>query len=104
MIINPNIFREYDIRGIVDEDLSEEFANVLGKAYGTYLQNLGTKDVLVARDTRTTSPSYQKALMEGLTSAGCNVYDMGMAIVSTLYFSRQHFKIGGGVMVSASHN
>lgn len=104
MTINPKIFREYDIRGIVDEDLSEEFANVLGKAFGTYLQNSGTKDVLVARDTRITSPAYQKALMEGLTSTGCNVYDMGIAIVSTLYFARQQFKIDGGVMVSASHN
>lgn len=104
MTINPKIFREYDIRGIVDEDLSEEFANVLGKAYGTYLQSFGTKDVLVARDTRTTSPSYQEALTEGLTSTGCNVYDMGIAIVSTMYFARQFFKIDGGVMVSASHN
>ncbi len=104
MTINPKIFREYDIRGIVNEDLSEEFANVLGKAFGTYLQNSGTRDVLVARDTRVTSPSYQKALMDGLTSTGCNVYDMGIAIVSTLYFARQQFKIDGGVMVSASHN
>lgn len=104
MTINPKIFREYDIRGIVDEDLSEEFANVLGKAFGTYLQNFATKDVLVARDTRITSPAYQKALVEGLTSTGCNVYDMGIAIVSTLYFARQFYKIDGGVMVSASHN
>lgn len=104
MTINPKIFREYDIRGIVNEDLSEEFASVLGKAYGTYLNEFGTKDVLVARDTRITSPAYQKALVEGLISTGCNVYDMGVAIVSTMYFARQHFKIDGGVMVSASHN
>jgi len=104
MLINPKIFREYDIRGIAGEDLSEEFANVLGKAYGTYLQNVGTKDVVVARDTRTTSPAYQKALIEGLTSTGCSVKDLGIAIVSTMYFSRQFFNIDGGVMVSASHN
>lgn len=104
MTINPKIFREYDIRGIVSEDLSDEFANVLGKAYGTYLQKFGTKDVLVARDTRTTSPSYQKSLVDGLISTGCNVYDMGVAIVSALYFARQFFKIDGGVLVSASHN
>lgn len=102
--INPKIFREYDIRGIVDKDLSVEFARVLGKAYGTYLLSFGTSDVVVARDTRITSPAYQKALMEGLTSTGCNVKDMGIAIVSTMYFARQHFKVDGGVMVSASHN
>ena len=102
--INSKIFREYDIRGIAGSDLSEEFAELLGKAYGTYLHSFGTKDVLVARDTRITSPSYQKALMQGISSTGCNVYDMGIAIVSTMYFARQHFKIDGGVMVSASHN
>ena len=102
--INPSIFREYDIRGIVDKDLDEEFARTLGKAYGTYLQSKGTKDVVVARDTRTTSEPYQKTLMEGLTSVGCDVYDLGIAIVSTMYYARQKFNIDGGVMVSASHN
>ena len=102
--INPSIFREYDIRGIVDKDLDEEFARTLGKAYGTYLQGKGTKDVVVARDTRTTSEPYQKTLMEGLTSVGCDVYDLGIAIVSTMYYARQKFNIDGGVMVSASHN
>ena len=102
--INPTIFREYDIRGIVDEDLNEEFAETLGKAYGTYLNQFGTKDVLVARDTRVSSLPYQNALMQGLISTGCNVYDLGIAIVSTLYYSRQKFNIDGGVMVSASHN
>ncbi len=102
--INPNIFREYDIRGVVNEDLSDEFANILGKAYGTYLSSFGTKDILVARDSRTTSLPYQNALTSGLVSTGCNVYDMGIAIVSTMYFSRQYFRIDGGIMVSASHN
>ena len=93
--INPTIFREYDIRGIVDEDLNEEFAETLGKAYGTYLNQFGTKDVLVARDTRVSSLPYQNALMQGLISTGCNVYDLGIAIVSTLYYSRQKFNIDG---------
>jgi phosphomannomutase/phosphoglucomutase len=104
MQINPNIFREYDIRGVVDIDLSDEFAETLGKAYGTYLQQAGTKDIVVARDTRTTSLSYQNALMQGLISTGCNVYNLGIAIVSTVYYSRQKFNIDGGIMVSASHN
>lgn len=104
LYINPKIFREYDIRGIAGKDLSDEFAQVLGKAYGTYLLLFGTSDVVVARDTRVTSPAYQKALMDGLTSTGCNVKDMGIAIVSTMYFARQYFNVDGGVMVSASHN
>lgn len=102
--LNPKIFREYDIRGVVNEDLDEDFAELLGKAYGTYLRDLGTSKVVVARDTRTTSESYQNALTKGLISTGCDVYDLGLAIVSTMYYSRQKFDIDGGVMVSASHN
>ena len=102
--INQKIFREYDIRGIVDEDLSEDFAYVLGKAFAEYLNARAVKKVLVARDTRATSESYQKALMRGLTEGGCVVYDIGIAIVSTLHFARQYWNIDGGVMVTASHN
>ena len=102
--INPSIFREYDIRGIVGEDLDEEFANTLGKAYGTYLTKVGTGDSVIARDTRVTSEPYQKAFMQGLTSTGCNAHDLGIAIVSTMYYFRKKFNIDGGVMVSASHN
>lgn len=102
--INPSIFREYDIRGIVGEDLDEEFANTLGKAYGTYLARVGTGDSVIARDTRVTSDPYQKAFMQGLISTGCNAHDLGIAIVSTMYYSRKRFNIDGGIMVSASHN
>lgn len=102
--INPKIFREYDIRGISGKDLDDEFAYILGRAYGSYLQALGTRKILVARDTRETSESYQKSLMRGLTEGGCDVYNMGIAIVSTLYFARRHWNIDGGVMVTASHN
>ena len=102
--INSKIFREYDIRGIVGEDLNDDFAYVLGKAFAEYLKSLGTRKVLVARDTRTTSESYQKALMRGLVERGCVVYDMGIAIVSALHFARDYWDIDGGVMITASHN
>src|SRR3989338_2555909 len=102
--INPQIFREYDIRGIVGKDLDEEFANTLGKTYGTYLAKVETSDAVIARDTRITSEPYQKAFMEGLISTGCNAHYLGISIVSTMYYSRKKFNIDGGVMVSASHN
>lgn len=102
--INPKIFREYDIRGIAGDDLNDDFASILGGAFAEYLNILGVKKVLVARDTRTTSESYQNALIRGLTSGGCDVYDMGIAIVSALHFAKQHWNIDGGVMVTASHN
>lgn len=104
MKINPQIFRAYDIRGIVDKDLNSEIAELIGRAFGTYLLERGTKDVLVGRDTRATSKEYQEALTRGLLSTGCNVNDIGIILASILYFARYHYKIDGGVMVTASHN
>ncbi len=104
MKINPEIFRAYDIRGIVDKDLNPEIAKLIGKAFGTYLLERGTKDVLVGRDTRATSEGYQNALTEGLLSTGCNIVDIGPTISSVLYFARQYYRIDGGAIVTASHN
>ncbi|KKS31667.1 MAG: Phosphoglucomutase/phosphomannomutase alpha/beta/alpha domain II [Candidatus Amesbacteria bacterium GW2011_GWA2_42_12] len=102
--INSKIFREYDIRGIVGEDLSDDFAYILGRAYAEYLQVRGAKSVVAGRDTRATSESYQNALMRGLAEGGCEVRDMGIAIVSAIYFAREHWNIDAGVVVTASHN
>lgn len=104
MKINPNIFRAYDIRGITNEDLNPEIAELIGKAFGTYLLERGTKDVLVGRDTRVTSEEYQVALIRGLLSTGCDVIDIGVVFASILYFARQYYKIDGGAFVTASHN
>ena len=62
MKIDPTIFKEYDIRGINDEQLSPELAEMIGKGFGTYLIRKGTKDCLVCRDTRVSSEEYQKRL------------------------------------------
>ncbi len=102
--INPDIFRAYDIRGIVDKDLNPEIAELIGKAFGTYLLERETKEVLVGRDTRASSEEYQEAVTRGLLSTGCNITDIGLTLSSILYFARQHCKIDGGVMVTASHN
>jgi len=104
MIINPDIFRTYDIRGIVEKDLNSEIVNLIGKAFGTYLFERGIKDVLVGRDTRATSEAYQKAITDGLISVGCNVIDIGLIVSCFLYFARQHYNIDGGIMITASHN
>ncbi|MFH1978299.1 MAG: phosphomannomutase/phosphoglucomutase [Candidatus Aenigmatarchaeota archaeon] len=102
--LNPEMFRAYDIRGIVDRDLSPEIMEVIGKAFGTFLLNKGTKDVVVGRDSRATSEEYQKSLTRGILSTGCNVFDVGLTLSSGVYFARQHFKIDGAAYVTASHN
>lgn len=104
MKIDPTIFRTYDIRGINEEQLTPEIAKLIGKGFGTYLRNKGTKDCLVCRDTRLTSEVFQNKLTEGLLETGVDVHVIGLALASHLYFARQHYKIDGGVMVTASHN
>ena len=102
--VNPHIFRGYDLRGLVDVDLSPELALHIGKAHGTYLRRLGHTKALVSRDSRETSPTYSDKIIEGLMWCGLDVVDIGMQMVGMFYWSQYHFKIPGGVFVTASHN
>ena len=102
--VNHRIFRGYDLRGLVDEDLSEELALNLGKAFGSYLQQRGISEAVVGRDSRASGPAYSKALIEGLSWAGIDVIDIGMVLIGTFYWSQYFFNRRGGVYVSASHN
>jgi len=102
--INPNMFRQYDIRGIVGEDLNENIAKLLGKAFGSYCIRNAQNKVVVGCDNRLSSPSLKAALIKGLLSTGCDVVDIGTVVTPILYFSRIHYGINPGVMVTASHN
>jgi phosphomannomutase / phosphoglucomutase len=104
MKVNPNIFRGYDLRGLVDEDLSPEVAEHLGRAFGTYLKRRGITEAVVGRDCRATSPAYSEALIKGFNQVGVQVIDIGMLLVGMFYWSQYHLKRQGGVYVSASHN
>jgi len=98
------MFREYDIRGIAGEDMTEEDVILIGKGVGTFLQQQGRKKLSVGRDCRLTSPAYAERIIEGLRSTGCDVIDIGVCPTPVFYFSIQHFNLEGGVMVTASHN
>lgn len=102
--INPGIFREYDIRGIVDQDLNEEIVSTIGKAFGSYLKERGKNTVSIGRDCRESSPAYSDAFARGLNSCGINVLDLGMVSTPILYFSLFNLEVQGGVMITASHN
>ncbi len=104
MKVNPNIFRGYDLRGLVGKDLSPELAEHLGRAFGTYLKRRGITEVVVGRDCRETSPEYAARLMKGLAATGADVVDIGMVLVGTFYWAQYFLKREGGVFVSASHN
>lgn len=104
MQVNPNIFRGYDLRGLVGEDLSPELAEHLGKAFGTMMKREGNTEFVVAKDCRETSPEYADRLIEGLRSVGCDVIDIGMHMVGTFYWAQHHLNRNVGIYVSASHN
>lgn len=102
--VNNEIFREYDIRGIVKDDLPAGVVERIGQAYGTYMRRKGAKTVTVGRDVRTTSLGLKKALVKGMLSTGLNVIDVGEVPTPALYFSIVHYKTDGGIMVTGSHN
>ncbi len=104
MKINPEIFRGYDLRGMVNQDLTPEIVEHLGKAYGTYLLRRRMKRAVVGHDCRLTSPEYRDAIIRGLISTGVDVIDIGLTLVGTFYWAQYYFKAQGGAMVTASHN
>ncbi|MFA5886884.1 MAG: phosphomannomutase/phosphoglucomutase [Patescibacteria group bacterium] len=104
MKINPAIFRGYDLRGLVGQDLTPEIIEHLGRAFGTYLKKRGITETIIAYDCRSTSQEYSEAITKGLIWAGLNVIDIGMTMVGTFYWSQYYFNCPGGVFVTASHN
>jgi phosphomannomutase / phosphoglucomutase len=104
MKINPVIFREYDIRGTVDTELTPEFARVLGRAYGTLATENKMNRIGVGYDCRLSSPDYAQALAEGLADEGLDVVMTGMGPTPQLYFSVFSQDLGGGIQVTGSHN
>ncbi|HDD40372.1 MAG TPA: phosphomannomutase/phosphoglucomutase, partial [Nitrososphaeria archaeon] len=101
-MVKSHIFRAYDIRGVYGEDLDEEVAELIGLGYGTLLGNKGK--VVVGRDVRLSGEVLANAVARGLSRAGCDVLDLGMVTTPMVYFSTVHFKVNGGVQVTASHN
>ena len=102
--MHPGIFREYDIRGIAGEEISEQDAMAIGRAYGTLLVRDDKKKVSVGRDCRKPSAPCSAAFIEGILSTGCDVVDIGTCPTPVLYFSIHHLALDGGAMVTASHN
>lgn len=104
MTINPGIFREYDIRGIVDQDLTADVVEILGRGMGSYFRRHGKRRVALGRDCRLSSPRFADALAAGLQSTGCAVVDIGTVPTPLLYFMIFHKKLDAGVMITGSHN
>ena len=102
--MNPEVFREYDIRGIADRDLTDEFATVLGQAVATRISPQPGARIVVGRDVRLSSDRLRDRLIEGLVAAGANVVDVGRCPTPLLYFALNQLEVDGGVMITGSHN
>ena len=108
-MLKPTIFREYDIRGIADlerddAELNSAGVELLGQAFGTYLQRHAGRKITLGRDTRLSSPRLRDALMRGLKTSGCDVTDLGVVPTPVLYYSVFRLKADGAVMITGSHN
>jgi phosphomannomutase/phosphoglucomutase len=102
--MNPHIFREYDIRGVVDKDLTDQDVYDLGRATGTFYRAHDAKRVSLGRDSRESSPRFRDLMVRGLNEAGCDVVDIGMVPTPLLYFTLFTMEVDGGVMITGSHN
>ena len=103
-MINPNIFRTYDIRGIAEADLTDETVYLLGRAYATFIKKDNLSNVAIGRDVRLSSDRIRNVLTKGLIDSGINVIDVGIIPTPVLYFSIFHLNKQGGIMITGSHN
>jgi phosphomannomutase/phosphoglucomutase len=99
-----HVFRQYDIRGVAGRDLTEEFVADLGKSLATFYRRNNVDTISLGYDCRLSSPGFRKALLENLLNSGINVYDLGMGPTPLVYFSLFNLPVGGGVMITGSHN
>ncbi|MGC8871496.1 MAG: phosphomannomutase/phosphoglucomutase [Caldimicrobium sp.] len=103
--VSPYIFREYDIRGKVGVDFTEEVVRLIGKAYGTLVKNFGGKKVVTGRDGRLSGPALHQALIEGILSTGVEVVNLGVTPTPVMYFSLFNLEgVDGGIQLTGSHN
>jgi len=102
--ITEDIFRAYDIRGIVETALTPDAVQQIGQAFATEALSQNQKTVVIGRDGRLSSPELAQRLSQGLRAGGCDVIDIGMVPTPVLYYATHKLKTGTGIMVTGSHN
>ena len=103
-MLKENIFREYDLRGIVDQEIDNDGAYTIGRSFGSYIKERGEEWTVVGYDNRLSSVDLSSNLIRGLNDSGINVYKLGLVTTPMYYFMRKHLKSNTGIMVTASHN
>ncbi|MBN2136016.1 MAG: phosphomannomutase/phosphoglucomutase [Acidobacteria bacterium] len=103
-MLNEQIFREYDIRGKVDNDLTEEVVYDIGRAYASMVKKEGITKFVIGGDCRLSTPKLIEAAKDGFNSAGGSVIDIGIVPTPALYYALHNLDVGGGFMITGSHN
>ncbi|MEN6475748.1 MAG: phosphomannomutase/phosphoglucomutase [Syntrophaceae bacterium] len=102
--MNTQVFREYDIRGVVEDDLNEEFVTGLAQAVSAYWADHGVKRVCLGMDARLSSPLFKAILSDGITACGIDVVDIGLAPTPAMYYALFRLGLDGGIAITGSHN
>jgi phosphomannomutase / phosphoglucomutase len=103
-MVSPYVFREYDIRGVADRDFPDDTVYDLGRALGTYFIRKDVRRISLGRDCRLSSPRLNETLTRGLLDTGCHLVDLDVIPTPLLYFSLFKLEVGGGIMITGSHN
>ena len=103
-MLNPHIFRAYDVRGRVGSDINPEVFGRIGRAYATLLRRQGGRAVAIGQDNRESSAALRAAFGEGVRAAGVDVVDIGEVTTPMLYFATAHWGLDGGATITGSHN
>ena len=102
--MNPYIFREYDIRGIVKKDLRDQDVYLIGRAFATYINKKGAQNIAISGDIRESTPAIKESFTNGMLDSGVNVLDIGIVPTPANYYSMYKLQIDGAVQITGSHN
>ncbi|MBI2203969.1 MAG: phosphomannomutase/phosphoglucomutase [Candidatus Rokubacteria bacterium] len=103
-MLNPHIFRAYDVRGRVGADINPAVFEKIGRAYATLIRRNGGRTIAVGQDNRLSSADLKTAFTSGVTAAGVDVVDLGLVTTPVLYFATAHWRLDGGANITGSHN
>ncbi|HQI56172.1 MAG TPA: phosphomannomutase/phosphoglucomutase [Syntrophorhabdaceae bacterium] len=102
--MNNAIFREYDIRGNVERDLTDDVVKDIARAFGAYMVERGKKNASISRDCRLSSDHLRDVVIEGMVESGLDVIDIGVKPTPLFYYSLFNLDVDGGIMITGSHN
>src|SRR2546430_13936665 len=103
-MLNPHVFRAYDVRGLVGRHINPGVVRQVGRAYATLIRRGGGRRVAVGQDNRVSSTALRAGFVEGVRAAGVDVVDVGLVTTPILYFATAHWKLDGGANITGSHN